>query len=247
MPSERRGRTVAIVQARMGSERLPGKTLMPLAGTPMLARVVRRVVRATLLDEVVVATSRSKKDEPIAALCREQEWLCERGSADDVLDRFYEAAKARRATDIVRVTGDCPLLDPEIVDLAVRAFGAETCDYASTTLEPRTYPRGLDVEVLSFEALERAWREDRNPTWREHVTPYIYRHPDRFRLHRVAHSADHSAQRWTVDTPEDYEFVRRVYEHFGDDTFSWTDVLALLEDHPEWLEINRNIRQKVVP
>lgn len=240
-------RVVAIIQARMGSTRLPGKVLLDLVGEPMLARVVNRTRRATMLNEVVVATTTEQADGAIVDLCIKSGWFCFRGSGNDVLDRYYHAAKAYRADVVVRVTSDCPLIDPEIVDLVVSRFLQKgSLDYVSNTLPPRTFPRGLDVEVMSLEALEIAWREDTNPLWREHVTPYIYRHQERFALSSVVNDRDYSHMRWTVDTPEDLAFVRRIYEHFGHDRFSWREVLAVLDEYPEWLEINRHIQQKVI-
>ncbi len=240
-------RTVAIIQARMGSTRLPGKVLRPLAGQPMLARVVERVGRSRRVDETVIATTVATADQALEDLCRERGWFCDRGSEDDVLDRYCQSARRHRADRVVRITSDCPLIDPGLIDEVVAVLVREKADYASNTLEPRTFPRGLDVEVFPFAALERAWREDQNPAWREHVTPFLYRHPERFRLARVANDEDLSRHRWTVDTAEDYELVRRVYDHFGDSAFGWQDVLRLLEDHPDWLRINQGVNQKVVP
>lgn len=232
----------------MGSTRLPGKVRLDLAGEPMLARVVHRVQRARLLDEVVVATTTQSDDDAIAQLCAVRGWPCARGSLDDVLDRYFQAALARRAEVVVRITSDCPLIEPELIDQVVGAVLADPphVDYASNVQPPRTFPRGLDTEVMRFDALERAWREDTNPTWREHVTPYLYRHPERFRIQGVFNAVDLSHLRWTVDTAEDLELVRRIYGFFGDDTFSWYDVLRLLEWRPEWLEINRSVEQKAV-
>lgn len=240
-------KTVAVIQARMGSSRLPGKVLLPLLGEPILTRVMRRVARAERLDECVVATTVEVGDDPIADLAAGQGWLLVRGSVDDLLDRYVEAARARDADIVVRITSDCPLIDPEIIDDAVAAFGAGECDYAATGLEPRTYPRGLDVEVVSRSALEKAWRDDTDAAWREHATPYVYRHPELFRLCRVASDLDGSAHRWTVDTPEDYELVRRIYEALGRDDFTWREALAVVEAHPDWMDLNRDVVQKVVP
>ena len=241
-------KVVAIVQARMGSTRLPGKVLKDLAGAPVLVRCINRVRRAQMLDEVVVATTVQKADRAIVRLCAEYGWSCFRGSEEDVLDRYYHASVAHQAEIVVRITSDCPLIEPELVDRVIREFMERQpgLDYASNTLPRRTFPRGLDTEVIGFDALERAWRENQPPSWREHVTPYIYRNPKRFRLHGVTNEADYSSMRWTVDTPEDLAFVRRVYEHFDHDHFSWREVFSVLEQHPEWLEINRNVQQKVI-
>lgn len=241
-------KAVAVIQARMGSTRLPGKVLLDLAGEPMLARVVNRVQRARRLDQVVVAASNEPADDAIGDLCRARGWLCVRGSQDDVLDRYYQAALTVQAGALARITADCPLVEPEVIDLVVGEFLAAqpAADYASNVLSPRTYPRGLDIEVIRFEALARAWREDDNPAWREHVTPYLYRHPERFRLHRVANAVDLSQLRWTVDTADDLELVRRIYGAFAGDQFGWREVLALLDQHPQWLAINRDVEQKAV-
>jgi spore coat polysaccharide biosynthesis protein SpsF len=238
---------IAIIQARLGSTRLPGKVLLDLAGAPMLVRVVNRCRRARTLDEVVVATTTRPGDDPIVDLCRARGWPCFRGREEDVLDRYYRAAREFQAEVIVRVTSDCPLIEPEIIDLTVQAFLARgDLDYAGNSLPPRTFPRGLDVEVFSSAALAQAWQEDHNPAWREHVTPYIYRHPERFRLYTLDNDTDLSSMRWTVDTAADLALVRQIYGHFGHDRFSWREVLALLEKYPEWLELNRYVVQKEV-
>jgi spore coat polysaccharide biosynthesis protein SpsF len=241
-------RTVAIIQARMGSTRLPGKVLLDLAGDPMLARCVERTRRARMLDEVAVATTSQPADEAIADLSAERGWPCFRGSEEDVLDRYYCAAVAQRADVIVRITSDCPLIEPEIVDQVVGAFldRQPEVDYASNVLPTRTFPRGLDTEVMRFDVLEWAWREDGDPGSREHVTPYIWCNPELFRLYGVTNEADCSSMRWTVDTLEDLTFVRRVYEHFGHDRFSWREVLIALEEHAVWLNFNRHVKQKVI-
>ena len=241
-------RVVAIVQAHMGSTRLPGKVLLDLAGEPMLARVVNRVRRAQTLGEVLVATTMQSADEAIVRLCIERGWPCSRGSEEDVLDRYYHAAVAHQADVVVRITSDCPLIEPEVADRVVQEFleRQPEVDYACNVLPRRTFPRGLDTEVMRFDVLERAWREDLNPAWREHVTPYIQRNPGLFHIHGVTSGADYSHMRWTVDTPEDLAFVRCIYDHFGHDRFSWREVLAVLEQHPEWLEINRHVQQKVI-
>ena len=241
-------RVVAVIQARVGSTRLPGKVLLDLAGDAILARCVNRTRRAQTLDEVVIATTAKPADDAIVDLCAERGWPCFRGSEEDLLDRYYQAAVAYQADVVVRITSDCPLIEPEIVDRVVREFleRQPDVDYACNVLPQRTFPRGLDTEVMRFDVLERAWREDLNPAWREHVTPYIQRHPDLFRIHGVTNEVDYSHMRWTVDTPEDLAFVRRIYDHFGHDRFSWRDVLAVLEGHSEWLEINRHVQQKAV-
>ena len=241
-------KTVAIIQARMGSTRLPGKVLEDLAGKPMLVRVVERVKRARTIEEIVIVTTDNSVDNKISELCISHSWQCFRGSEEDVLDRYYRAAMAYKADPVVRITSDCPLIDPAVIDLVVSEFFklSPGVDFVSNDIPVRTYPRGLDSEAIKFEALERAWRKDDDPVSREHVTPYIKRHPELFNLNGVTAESDYSEMRWTVDTSEDLDFVRRIYGHFGNDNFSWRDVLRLLSAHPEWLDINRHIRQKVV-
>ncbi len=240
-------RTVAIVQARMGSTRLPGKVMLPLLGEPVLTHVLRRVGRARTLDEVVVATTTLPADDAIVELAEAAGRRVVRGSETDLLDRYLAAARASDADAIVRVTSDCPLIDPEVIDLVVAAFRAADVDYASNTLEPLTYPRGLDLEVVGRAALERAGREDRDPAWREHATPYVYRHPELFRLHRVVADDDHADRRWTLDTPEDYALIERIYEALGRDDFGWREALAVVEANLAWGSSNRDVSQKAVP
>lgn len=240
-------KTLAIIQARMGSTRLPGKVMQDLAGEPMLVRVVNRTRRAQMIDEVIVATTDLAQDDVLEQLCTDRHWLCFRGSENDVLDRYYQVARAFGADVVVRITSDCPLIDPEVVDQVVRAYQASPqVDYTSNTLPPRTFPRGLDTEVFGFDLLERLWKQDTNPATREHVTQYVYKNLDQFQTRGVTHSEDLSHWRWTVDTLEDLAFVRKIYAHFENDTFSWREVLALLAQHPQWHAINAHVQQKVV-
>ncbi len=237
-------RTVAIVQAHMGSTRLPGKVLADIDGRTMISRVVERARRARRVDEVVVAATTNPSDAPLIEECARLRLPTFRGSEQDVLDRYVRCARERDADPVVRITSDCPLLDPGIVDRVVDAFHASPCDYASNVLE-RTFPQGLDVEVVSRLALERAALETREAWQRVHVTPYISRHPDRFRLVGVRAEADYSRFRWTVDTEDDLAFVREIYARFRPRTdFGWTEVLALLAREPKLVEINRHVRQK---
>jgi len=220
---------------------------MPLLGEPLLSRVVRRASRAASLDEVVVATTAEPADDPIVDLARREGWPVERGSEQDLLDRYVQAARSHRAEVVVRITSDCPLIDPEVVDVVVRAFTDARVDYASNTLAPRTFPLGLDVEVMTMDSLERAWREDPDPARREHATPYLYRHPELFALLRVPNDVDLSAHRWTVDTPEDYDLVTRIYGSFGHDRFTWREALAVVEEHPDWADLNARVQQNALP
>jgi spore coat polysaccharide biosynthesis protein SpsF len=239
-------KTVAIIQARVGSTRLPGKVLKNLEGETVLARVVNRVRRARLIDELLVATTDRPADDAIVAECRKCSVAVSRGDQDDVLDRYFRAAQLTKAEIVVRITSDCPLIDPEITDKTIAAFLEARPDYASNALV-RTYPRGLDTEVMSSNALAKAWQEARKPYEREHVTPYIYEHPEEFRILSVTGDADYSTHRWTVDTPEDLEFVRQIYSRFKDNaTFLWRDVLDLLDREPELRGINQHVKQKAM-
>ena len=240
-------RTVAIIQARVGSTRLPGKVLMDVAGQPLLELVVNRTGRAHRLDDVVVATTAGPADDAIEHLARDRGWSLARGSEDDVLDRYRDAARANGADVVVRITADCPLMDPELVDEVIAARAAGDWDYASNTLGERTYPRGLDIEVIRTDALERAWREDADPGRREHVTPYVYGHPERFRLLPVPGPTDESGHRWCVDTEEDLQVVRLLYGVLGRDDFGWRDALEVARRHPDWGALNGDVPQKPTP
>ena len=239
---------VAIMQARMGSTRLPGKVLLDIAGDTMLARAVKRLQRANKLSKIVIATTTETVDDQLAAYCAQMRWACVRGSETDVLDRYYKAATQYQADVVVRITSDCPLIEPEIVDKVITHFLAAdpAYDYTANFLPARTVPRGLDTEVFTMEALKRAWQEDQNANTREHVTPYLYQQTKLFSVGGFTNPFDYSHHRWTVDTPEDLELIRRIYHHFGHDKFNWHDVLALLKDNPDWLLINQHIEQKKV-
>lgn len=237
-------RIVAIIQARMNSNRLPGKVLEDICGKSMLSRVVDRVNCATSLDKVVVATSDTIVDDSVENECHKLGISVFRGSEDDVLDRFFQAALVHKAEGVVRITADCPLIEPTIIDKVVQAFLSSDVDYDSNTLI-RTYPRGLDVEVVSLRALTIAWKNSIKPYHRAHVTPYIYENANLFKLLSITNSSDWSRYRWTVDTPEDLQFVRRVYEILGgNNLFSWTDVLKLCAREQSLVELNCHVQQK---
>jgi len=230
---------VAIVQARMGSSRLPGKVLADIAGAPMLWRVVQRLGRAQTICRIIVATSSAAGDDAVAEFCRARKIACYRGSEDDVLDRYYRAAESCGAKTVVRITADCPLIDAEVVDRVVREFFSTGSDYASNTLSA-TYPDGLDTEVFSYTALAKAWKEARLGAEREHVTPYI-RNSKCFRVAGIEYGGDTSVGRlrWTVDEPRDLEFVRAVYAHFhGRDDFGFHDVLKAMKEEPTMAKLN---------
>jgi spore coat polysaccharide biosynthesis protein SpsF len=234
--------TVAILQARCSSSRLPGKVLKPILGTPMLAHQLARLGAVTHIDKLVVATSTDATDDPLVELCERAGVSCFRGDLNDVLDRYYQAARAEAPDHVVRLTGDCPLTDPEVIDQLMDFYHEGGYDYASNTIKP-TFPHGLDCEVFSFAALEEAWREARLPSQREHVTPFIKTQPERYRLGLFQHEPDLSHLRWTVDEPSDFAFVTRVYERLYSamPNFRTRDVLRLLEREPELASINASV------
>ena len=237
--SARPGRCVAIVQARMGSSRLRGKTLAEIEGKPLLEHVVDRALASAWVDEVMLATTVDHDDDSIEQFCTDNKLRCFRGSVDDVLDRYYQAATIARAEHIVRVTADDPFKDPEIIDLVAAAYFEDpSADYVSNAIDP-TFPDGLDVEVVSRAALAIAWKEARLASEREHVTPFIWKRRERFRIISVKYSRDLSDHRWTLDYPEDLAFTRAVYHHlYHGQVFHMRDVLALLDEHPEIAKIN---------
>lgn len=240
-------RVVAIVQARMGSTRLPGKVLMPLAGTPVVQLVLQRLQRARQVHAVAVATSALRADDVLVDAVRCVPGVAVvRGSELDVLDRYVRAARHLGADAVVRVTSDCPLLDPEVVDEVVAALLDPPVDYASNT-QLRTYPRGLDVEAFTRAALEEAGREARDPFEREHVTPFLWRRPARYSIRQTRCDGDYGAKRWTLDTPEDFELLRRIFDALGPRavTATWRDALELVARHPDWERLNAHIEQKV--
>jgi spore coat polysaccharide biosynthesis protein SpsF len=237
---------VAIIQARMGSSRLPRKVLKDLGGATVLDRVLNRLGRSELIQESLVATTSQVADDAIVAHCERTGWKVFRGSEQDVLDRYYRAAQYIGADVVVRITSDCPIIDPEVTDATIRAFLDSRADYASN-IRARTYPRGLDTEVMTLQALERAWREGTRPYQREHVTPYIYENTGEFKLHGIEHEIDCSQHRWTLDTPEDLQLLQAIYARFGGrDDFGWREVLELVESDPSLTDINRHIAQKAV-
>jgi spore coat polysaccharide biosynthesis protein SpsF len=241
---------IAIVQARMKSNRLPGKVMKDIGGQPMLGRVVERVRMSKLINQVIVATTTDPTDDEVAAFCQTVTPVtpCFRGSLHDVLDRFYQAALFYRADVVVRFTADCPLLDAGLIDQTLSEFLRTGVDFAANRLPPpfkRTYPIGVDTEVCSFQALSRAWKEATETYEREHVMPYLYDVPDRFNILRLEYHQDLSHMRWTVDTAEDLEVVRRVYSFFGDQLdFTWLEVLDLFVKNPELSDLNAGVKHK---
>jgi len=233
-------KTVAIVQARMGSTRLPNKVMQPVNGTPMIELLLQRLRRAKRVDVVMLATSTEPRNAPLADHVRELGYEVYAGSEQDVLDRYYQAARQAGAEVVIRVTGDCPLMDPALVDCVVERFSAAGVDYASN-VDPPTYPDGLDIEVFSFAALEASWRAATRTFDREHVTPYL-RTSGHFRTLNVANSEDVSDERWTVDEPTDFEVICAVFGHFAPRRdFTWQEVLQLRRRQPDLFAANRHL------
>ncbi|WP_210520360.1 cytidylyltransferase domain-containing protein [Hymenobacter terricola] len=240
-------RILTVVQARMGSSRLPGKVLLPLAGQPLLVRMVERVQGAHLAGAVVVATTTEAADDAVAACCAAHGLECFRGDALDLLDRHYQAARYYGADVVLKIPSDCPLIDPAIIDEVVGFYlhFADRYDFVSN-LHPATFPDGNDVEVMPIEALETAWREAKRPLEREHTTPFFWENPGRFRLANVTWDSgkDFSmSHRWTIDYPEDYAFISAVYAalHPTRPDFGLDDILQLLNRRPDIAQLNAHL------
>ncbi|MBN2116909.1 MAG: glycosyltransferase family protein [Anaerolineales bacterium] len=258
-------RVVAIIQGRMSSSRLPGKILADIAGQPMLGRVFLRTSRAATVAETIFATTTDPSDDPVAEYCDFSGIPFTRGSLYDVLDRYYQAAKQAKANVVVRVTADCPVIDPALIDDVVNTLLDDEYDFVCNRLPlpwHRTYPIGLDVEACTFKNLEKAWKVAKEPQQREHAMPYFYEgvelitenrslqtgiSPRGFRVALLHHTTDFGDYRWTVDTPEDLEFIRQVYHRFdGRDDFTWKEVLDLVHDEPQLMKINAGVQHKTL-
>jgi len=258
-------RVIAIIQGRMSSSRLPGKILAEIAGQPMLQRVFTRTSRAATVTETIFATTTDPSDDPVAEYCDFSGIPFTRGSLYDVLDRYYQTAKQAKADFVVRVTADCPVIDPALIDDVVNALLEGEYDFVCNRLPPpwqRTYPIGLDVEACTFKVLEHAWREAQEPQHREHAMPYFYEgvalsrqgrtletglSPRGYNIALLHHPTDFGDYRWTVDTPEDLEFMRQVYSRFdGRNDFSWKDVLDLVHKEPQLMQINAAVKHKTL-
>lgn len=238
-------RTLGVIQARMGSTRLPGKVLLPMAGRSVLGRVVRAVAESGAVDELVVATTTEPDDDPVVAECARLGIASHRGPVDDVLTRFLGALDAHPADAVIRFTADCPLLDPEIIGLVARVFrSVPGIDYVSTTIT-RTLPRGLDVEVIRAGAL-RTLDSRADAYHRTHVTSYVYTHPDEFRLFGVTLVPDRAHLRLTLDTAEDWALMEAVAAHFGDTTVGLAKLAEWLDAHPEVAALNAGVEQKAL-
>ena len=258
-------KVAAIIQGRMSSSRLPGKILADIAGQPMLQRVLIRTSRAGTVTETIFATTTDPSDDPVAEYCDFSGIPITRGSLYDVLDRYYQTAKQANADIVVRVTADCPVIDPVLIDDVTRTLLDGEYDFACNRLPPpwhRTYPIGLDVEACTFKVLEKAWKDAKEPHHREHAMPYFYEgvqlsalsrqlsvgvSPRGFRIALLNHTTDFGDYRWTVDTPKDLEFIRQVYNRFdGRDDFSWKDVLDLVHHEPDLVKINAGVQHKTL-
>ena len=234
---------VTVIQARMSSSRLPGKVMLPILGQPLLYRMIERVKAAELIGQLVIATSTNPEDDEIEKFCEEENLVCYRGHLTDLLDRHYQVAKNYKAEAVVKIPSDCPLIDPKIINKVLQKFiDHDEYDFVSN-LHPATYPDGNDVEIMSFEALEYAWRDASKDYEREHTTPFIWEHDENFGIGNVEWETglDYSAtHRWTIDFPEDYEFIRKVYSELyaGNPLFTLKDILDLLKQKPKIAEIN---------
>lgn len=238
--------TLAIIQCRMGSSRLPGKALLPIIeGKGALELMLERVQYAKSLHQVVVATTDKKEDDPVVKLCDRLGVRTFRGSESDVLDRYYKCAKVFGAQKtIVRLTADCPLIDPELVDQFVDYYHHHSYDYVADRPH-HTYPDGIDVEVFSLKSLEQSWAEGKTVAEREHVTYFIYTHPEKFKIGTINAYEDLSHHRWTLDEPADLEFIKQVYSRLyqSGSIFLMKDILQLLKSNPELMKINYGIKR----
>lgn len=238
-------KTVAIVQARMGSSRLPGKVMKTLKDKTVLGHVITRLKAVGQIDEIVIATTSNSEDDVIVEEAQQHNVFYFRGSEENVLSRYYQAASSRAADVVVRITSDCPLIDPVITGNTIDLFNSSNADYASNKMLT-TFPRGLDTEVFTFGVLKKSYEGAYNDIHREHVTPYIYLHPNQFEIVDYTWNIDYSKYRWTLDTIEDYQLISSIYEelYIPGSVFSWLEAIELMERKPELSLINQHIEQK---
>lgn len=233
----------AIIQARIGSTRLPGKTLKKILGKPMLWHLINRLKHSKHIDKVIIATTKRKQDEQIVRFAKEQGLEYYRGSERDVLDRFYQTAKKFNIETIVRVTPDCPLIDPEVVDMVIGKYfkNKEKVDYVSNTWPRVTFPDGMDTEVFSFKILKKTWQETKWSSDREHVTSYIRRNPNLFKFKNVTNNKDLSSYRLTVDTREDFFLVKKIMEglYSQKKIFKMAEIIDFLNHNPRLFKISQ--------
>jgi spore coat polysaccharide biosynthesis protein SpsF len=240
------GRIAAIVQARTRSSRLPDKVLRQIKGREVILHDLDRIKHIPSLHEIIIATTTSESDDILPSMISTEypEIKIFRGEEEDVLDRYYNAAKQFNIDTIVRITSDCPLIDPRISEMTIKTFIESDCDYCSNRLI-RTFPIGLDTEVFSFHALESAWKNAKENYQREHVTPYIYEHPLDFKLLNIKNEQNLGTLRWTLDTPEDLEFIKSIYDRLYDNGIFYTeDILSLLRQEPTLADVNKQVRHK---
>ena len=238
-----RKKITVIVQARTGSKRLPKKILKKILNKPMIWYVLKRIKKIKRIEQIVIATTIEREDDVIIKIVKENKISLFRGESSDVLDRFYNCAKKFDADPIIRITSDCPLIDPFLVDEILEFYLNHNFDYVSNTIEP-TYPDGLDVEIFSFKTLENAAMNAKMKSEREHVSSHIKNHPKKFSLHNFRNEEDFSIHRWTVDEKEDLVFVRKIYNKMKPKIiFRYQDVLQILSDFPDLLKINKNFKR----
>ena len=236
-----------IIQARMTSTRLPGKVLMTILDKPLLGYLVERIQRASLVENIVIATTDDSSADPIVNFCADNGIDCVQGDTEDVLSRYYLAATTFAADPIIRITGDCPVIDPDVVDKTLKHYLTHypKYEYVSNILD-RKYPRGMDTEVFSFKTLEKVHQTATKQYDREHVTAHFYTNPDQYNISGVSNDEDLSAHRWTVDTKEDLELIKKIIETLYPQKpeFTLDDIIELLKQNPKWSTINRNVKQK---
>ncbi len=227
-----------IIQARMRSTRLPGKVLKEINGKPIIFYVLDQVSKSKFINEIIVASTTNPNDKILIDKVNSMDYKVFSGSEDDVLDRYYQTARKFGSKIIVRVTSDCPLIDPEVIDKVIQVFQETNCDYCSNVLPP-TYPDGLDVEVFSFNALERAWSEAKLMSEREHVTPHFWKNPNKFKIENVSNDEDLSYIRLTIDEKEDFILIEKVINKIKKNPILLRDIMELIDNEPELLEINK--------
>ncbi|MCE3046664.1 glycosyltransferase family protein [Helicobacter kayseriensis] len=215
---------LAILQARMSSSRLPGKVAMDANGQPMLAYEISRILQSQKIDQLVIATSTNPEDDMIEEIAKQCHIECFRGSLNNVLDRYYQCAKKYNATHIVRLTGDCPIIDANIIDAVIHLHLQSQADYTSNGVK-RTFPDGMDTEIMTFATLQNAFLNAKTQEELEHVTYYIYTHPENFRIKHYCNDIDYSHIRWTLDYPKDYLLLKDIIQSQPNNTFSWKDLL----------------------
>ncbi|UNL84777.1 glycosyltransferase family protein [Priestia koreensis] len=238
---------IAIIQARMGSTRLPGKVMKKVMGRSLLEHQIIRVKQSAFIDEIVVATTTKKQDDVIVEVCEKIGISYYRGSEHDVLTRYYEAATQYKADVVIRLTSDCPVIHHDEIDKVIQCFLEKKPDYASNTIT-RTYPRGFDTEVFSYDVLKKVFEQAISLPHREHVTSYIYSHPEQFSLLSVTNEVNYSQYRLTVDTPEDFDLIKIVIQNLYTDIspFPFQEIINLLRENPDWADINSHVEQKKI-